>query len=252
MAQFELKREIEVGKISITNFDELKTELVGALQEYKLFTVNENTYQEAKTKRANLNKFDKALQDARKDIKKQYLEPYENFEGQIKQLSSLVSEVSSSLDNAIKEIEEREKNAKRLEIELFYRELQIPVPLDKIYKKEWENKTYKMVDITKELAELKAKVDSELSYISEHIANDDIILKAQVKSRYLDTLDLIKSIEEETEKNKKIKEIAKQESTSVQLETKDIEVILTVNEKQWYQIQNFIKTIGAKLTKKGN
>lgn len=251
MAQFELQNDVVVGKINIANFEEVRKELSDALQEYKQFNVSENTIQEAKSKRANLNKFDKQLNDVRKSIKKQYLEPYETFETQIKHLSSLVSEVSKAIDEGVKQIEEREKNTKRLEVEMFYKELQIVIPLDKIYKKEWENKTYKTADIMSELAELKSKVDSELDYITKHISNDDILLKARIKARYLDTLDLLKSIEVETEENNRVKQLAK-ETFNTKLDTKDIDVTLTVNEQQWYQIQNFIKSIGAKIKKKGN
>lgn len=249
MAQFTLDAKTEVGKITLANFEEIKKDLTTALQEYKDFSVDEKNYAEAKTKRATLNKFDKSLNNARIDIKKQYLEPYTNFENQIKELTSLVAEVSTTIDNGIKAIDEREKNAKRLDIELFYKELNIPIKLDKVYKVEWENKSYKIDDIHDEILQLKAQVDKDLDYLDRFVANDDIMLKARIRATYLETLDLLGTIDKETTKLNEIKSLAVEEVMDDSLEIKDIQVMLTLNAKQWYQVVNFVKSIGGKITK---
>ena len=106
MAQFTLDTKTEVGKITLANYVEIEKDLTNALYEYKSFSVSPITYREAKTKRAELNKFEKALNQARLDIKKQYLEPYNTFENQIKYLSGLVANVSESIDKGIKEIDD--------------------------------------------------------------------------------------------------------------------------------------------------
>ena len=123
MAQFKLENKVEVGKITLANFEQIKKDLTTSLEEYKTFKVTPKTYAEAKSKKAALNTFEK-------------------------------------------------------------------------------------------------------------------------------TLNLISSIEEETQKHKEATSFIKELNENTQLESKDIEVILTVNEKQWYQVQSFLKTIGAKMTKK--
>ena len=148
-----------------------------------------------KSKRAELNNFDKSLKRIRIDTKKEFLAPYEMFESQIKYLTSLVSDTASEIDKGIKEIDERQTNAKRLDIELYFRELKMLIPLDKVYKKEWENKSYSLENIQDEILQLKAQIDKDLNYITNHVANNDILLKARIKATYLDTLDLISSIE---------------------------------------------------------
>lgn len=250
MAQFKIDKRFEAGKIQLANYEEIKKELITTLDNYKDFKVNNETYVEAKTKRAELNNFNKTLNRTRIDAKKEFLVPYENFETQINSLTQLVSETSQAIDSGIKELEERATNAKKLDIELFFQELKMLIPLDQVYKTQWENKTYDFEDIKNEILQLKAQIDKDLDYITKYVANDDILLKARIKASYLETLDLIGSINKETEKANQVKDIAQQEITDNDLEVKDIEVVLTVNSRQWYQIQNFIKSIGAKMTKK--
>lgn len=249
MAQFKIDKRFEAGKIQLANYEEIKKELITTLDNYKDFKVNNETYVAAKTKRAELNNFNKTLNRTRIDAKKEFLVPYENFENQINSLTQLVSETSQAIDSGIKELEERATNAKRLDIELFFQELKMLIPLDQVYKTQWENKTYDFEDIKNEILQLKAQIDKDLDYITKYVANDDILLKARIKASYLDTLDLIGSINKETEKANQVKDIAQQEITDNDLEVKDIEVVLTVNSRQWYQIQNFIKSIGAKMIK---
>lgn len=250
MAQFKIDKRFEAGKIQLANYEEIKKELITTLDNYKDFKVNNETYVAAKTKRAELNNFNKTLNRTRIDAKKEFLVPYENFENQINSLTQLVSETSQAIDSGIKELEERATNAKKLDIELFFQELKMLIPLDQVYKTQWENKTYDFEDIKNEILQLKAQIDKDLDYITKYVANDDILLKARIKASYLETLDLIGSVNKETEKANQVKDIAQQEITDNDLEVKDIEVVLTVNSRQWYQIQNFIKSIGAKMTKK--
>lgn len=250
MAQFKIDKRFEAGKIQLANYEEIKKELITTLDNYKDFKVNNETYVAAKTKRAELNNFNKTLNRTRIDAKKEFLVPYENFENQINSLTQLVSETSQAINSGIKELEERATNAKKLDIELFFQELKMLIPLDQVYKTQWENKTYDFEDIKNEILQLKAQIDKDLDYITKYVANDDILLKARIKASYLDTLDLIGSVNKETEKANQVKDIAQQEITDNDLEVKDIEVVLTVNSRQWYQIQNFIKSIGAKMTKK--
>lgn len=250
MAQFKIDKRFEAGKIQLANYEEIKKELITTLDNYKDFKVNNETYVAAKTKRAELNNFNKTLNRTRIDAKKEFLVPYENFENQINSLTQLVSETSQAINSGIKELEERATNAKKLDIELFFQELKMLIPLDQVYKTQWENKTYDFEDIKNEILQLKAQIDKDLDYITKYVANDDILLKARIKASYLDTLDLIGSVNKETEKANQVKDIAQQEITDNDLEVKDIEVVLTVNSRQWYQIQNFIKSIGAKMKKK--
>ena len=53
MAQFKLEKKVEVGKITIANFEQIKKDLTTSLEEYKTFKVTPETYAEAKSKKGS-------------------------------------------------------------------------------------------------------------------------------------------------------------------------------------------------------
>ena len=96
------------------NYEELKAELSQKLEEYKGLVYTEDQIKEAKADRAKLNALATAIDDKRKQIKKQCLQPYEAFEAQIKDLLAVIKEPVALIDSQIKGYEE-EKKAKKLE-----------------------------------------------------------------------------------------------------------------------------------------
>lgn len=96
------------------NYEELKAELSQKLEEYKGLVYTEEQIKEAKADRAKLNALATAIDDKRKQIKKQCLQPYEQFEAQIKDLLAVIKEPVALIDSQIKGYEE-EKKAKKLE-----------------------------------------------------------------------------------------------------------------------------------------
>lgn len=252
MAQFQLDKTLKHGEIKLKNYNEIENTLKTTLENYKQFQVSNQTYSEAKAKRAELNAFEKQLNRVRIDTKKEYLTPYETFEAQLKTLSTLVGETSLELDKQIKAIDEMEANAKRTDIEFYYSQLQMLIPLDKIYKKEWENKSYRIEKIYEEILEIKGKIDTDLAYITKEVANNDPLLKARIKATYLDTLDLIGSITKEQEKENEVSKLATEITDMDDLEKKEMEVVLTLNAHQWYALQTYCNKLGIKIRKKGN
>ena len=70
------------------NFEELKKEITEKAEMYDSLVYTDENIKEAKADRAKLNKFIKVLEDKRKDVKKMMLEPYTQFESQVKELVS--------------------------------------------------------------------------------------------------------------------------------------------------------------------
>ena len=66
------------------NYDELNNWIVEQVEQYKGLTYTDETIKNAKEDRAKLNKFRENIDNARKDVKKRYLEPYNKFEEKVK------------------------------------------------------------------------------------------------------------------------------------------------------------------------
>lgn len=180
------------------NFEDIKNELNLRLTKYEGLVYDNNSIGEAKTDRATLNKFKAALEDKRKEVKKQCLAPYEDFEKKVKELVALVDKPISAIDGQVKAFEQQKKGEKHNRIKEYYTEhigeLKQLLPLERIYDERWLNATYKDKDIYDSIDGDIAKVKADLKTISDLQTEYEL----QVKDMYLRTLDLSAALNEKT------------------------------------------------------
>lgn len=142
MNELRILANIMPGKID-TNFEEQKAVLAQSMELYKNAKFSEEYKTQAKGELATLRKIRKALDDRRKEVKKEWMGPYEEFESKTKELLQLIDEPISLIDAQIKEMEEQRKAARRKEIEEFFGDIASDlleyVSLDQIYDSHWEN-----------------------------------------------------------------------------------------------------------------
>lgn len=175
------------------NFDELKQEITDKVTIYNNLVYTEEQVKEAKTDRAALNKFVKALSDERIKIKKQCLQPYEAFEKRINELSAIVNEPIALIDKQIKEFDEKKKQDKMDEIKNFWNSCDVPegLVLEKIFSDKWLNASTSMKsiqdDIDKAIEKFKTDMES-LSNLPEY--------SFEAQQVYISTLDVGKALNE--------------------------------------------------------
>lgn len=138
------------------NYKELKKEIEEKTLPYKGLIVTEDAIPVAKTDLANLRKLEKAIDDRRKAVKKEYNAPYMAFETQIKDILSDIQAAEGNIDSQIKEFERRADEEKLGQIKVFYGlafgDMAKNVPFEKVYNPKWLNKGYKMPDIETEIS----------------------------------------------------------------------------------------------------
>lgn len=138
------------------NYKELKKEIEEKTLPYKGLIVTEDAIPVAKTDLANLRKLEKAIDDRRKAVKKEYNAPYMAFEAQIKDILSDIQAAEGNIDGQIKEFERRADEEKLGQIKSFYGlafgDLAKNVQFEKVYNSKWLNKSYKMSDIEEEIS----------------------------------------------------------------------------------------------------
>lgn len=178
------------------NYDEIKSELALRLEKYNGLVYSEDSIKEAKTDRANLNKFKDAIETRRKEIKKACLKPYEDFETKIKDIVAMIDKPIQAIDEQVKGYEQIKKDEKLQAIKQFYADkvadLADLVPFDKIFNQKWLNATYKEADIQKEITNLFTKVTDDLGAISELQSEHEL----QIKDAYLRSFDLTAALQE--------------------------------------------------------
>lgn len=177
------------------NFEELKTELAERLEHYNGLVVTDDGIKEAKADRARLNKLRTAIDSRRKDIKKEYLKPYNDFEGKIKELTLLIDQPIKAIDTQLADYEERRKEAKMGRIKAAYlmsvpEEIADIIPLERILDQKWLNATTTMKAVEEDLENWTKRVNADL------LALDTIEPKYQaaVKQKYIESLDVTRAI----------------------------------------------------------
>lgn len=178
----ELKVVQQAGEIT-ANFDAIEAEITEQMAVYQNYVVTEDSVKADKKLIAELRKQYKALDDARKSVKKAWLEPYEKFEERCKQVMTKVEEPINLINSQIKMFEEEKALKKRERVEEIYTEnikgLERFLPLDKIYNPKWDNVSYDEKTIIFDLNEMVLKVKNDLIAIKA--------LNSEIEDELIDT-----------------------------------------------------------------
>ena len=171
MQEINLLVEQKDGSIE-TNFEEIKAALAAKMEEYKGMVFTAESQPEAKRTVASLRKLKKAMSDRRIEIKKKFMEPYTNFEAQVKELDKLIDEPIDFISGQIEEFERRRVEAKKAMICEIYTGIMAEhgtvmeyLPLDRIYDSRWENSTTTQKAITEAITAHVEHVEKDLDTI---------------------------------------------------------------------------------------
>lgn len=141
----------------IFNFDELKDQLSERLENYKGLVVTEDNEREVTKDKAELNKLVKAIDDYRKNQKKEMSAPITEFENKCKELTSLVTNVVTPIADQLKAFEDARKEEKRIEVQRQVEKIINDLGLNQTYSSQLDiidkylNKTQKLTDTINDL-----------------------------------------------------------------------------------------------------
>ena len=121
------------------NYEEIKQEVTEKVALYKNLVYTDDQIKEAKADRAKLNNFVKVLEDKRKEIKKQCLQPYEDFERQVNEPIALI-------DKQIKEADRIKKEEKLEKIKELWESYDHPddLPFERVFNDRMLNVSFSM------------------------------------------------------------------------------------------------------------
>lgn len=204
------------------NFEELKTQLAESLELYAGLVVTEDGIKAAKEDRARLNKLREALETKRKEVKRECMAPYTDFEAKVKELVGLIDQPIAAIDGQLKAYEEQRRAAKRADILAIYEEtvgeLRALLPFEKLWQDGWYNTGVSMKKIREAIvaAEAKAAADLEvLSTVESEFAE-------AVKLKYLENLDLHAALAERARLQEQAAQLRKYEE---QLRPKEADTV---------------------------
>lgn len=196
--EFVLKTDLEkeIPQLIVFNKNELIAELTEKTQRYINLVVTEDAIQAAKKDRAALNALKNAVENKRKEVKKQCLAPYEQFERDIKEVIAPIDSAIENIDKQVKKFESTEKEEKRAALEKYFcdnvKELESVVTFDKIFNDKWLNKTVSLMSATQDIFERLENIRRDLTTISSLKSDFEL----QIKARYIETLSLQDALNE--------------------------------------------------------
>lgn len=175
------------------NFEELKTEITAKAAMYKNMVYTDDSIKEAKADKAALNKFITALEDQRKAVKRQCLQPYETFEKQIKELVAIVNEPVQLIDQQVKVYEDGQKADKLEKIKEFWATTEHPEWLrcSQIFDQKWLNASVSLKKVQEAITERLQQIEADVETLSRL---PEFCFEAL--ECYADTLDLNRAIYE--------------------------------------------------------
>lgn len=138
--------------IKLENLEELTMAVKAEAERFRGLIVTGDTYRDAKSARAELNKYIKELNDARIKAENSYMEPFNLLKSQIKDLMAILEVPKNDIDAGIKELEEAEKEAKRVHVVKLVEEHGQGYQFD--LKGSWLNKTAKDAVIIDDIKDL--------------------------------------------------------------------------------------------------
>lgn len=190
----ELKiKEHDFPKLIEFNFEELKQEITAKAALYKNMVYTDDSIKEAKADKAALNKFITALEDKRKEVKKQCLEPYNLFEQQMKELVAIVDEPVKLIDSQVKAYEDKKKADKLEKIKEFWESTEHHewLQCNRIFDQRWLNATFSMNKVQEAITERLEQIKADLATLE---ALPEFSFEAV--EVYKQTLDINKAISE--------------------------------------------------------
>lgn len=173
------------------NFDELKAELTARLDYYNSLVVTEDTIKESKAERAKLSKLREAVEAKRKEVKRDYMAPYTDFESKVKELVAIIDAPIAAIDGQLKAFDDLRREDKRAEIRKAYEtivpaDIQAIVPLERIFDPKWLNVTVKTKAVEAELTAMVQQTEDDLQVL-DMVESE---FAAAVRARYMETLNI--------------------------------------------------------------
>lgn len=217
MSEFTLVPKIGEDGIVRTNAKELLQAIEPQLKKFD-YVVTDDTLKDAKTDRASLNNLVKTIQSERKKIEDEVFGEWKKEKADIMALEKRLSASAEKLDAGIKQLEEKDKELKKKQIEEFWYTLTKKYPFELVFEKKMLNKTVTVKQIEDHLKKVLAKA-IEGEHMMETFLPQDKFQAEQIKDVYYRTMDLAQA-KAKADELARISQVVKKTEQTVQEQPK--------------------------------
>lgn len=213
-------QEIQVvqGSVVFGGYEELKRQATDLAENIRTVEVNDDNVKMSKKLLASVNKRLKELEDKRIAIKKNMLEPYQNFEDQVKEIVGIVKDADAFVRDQVNELETLERDQKEAILnDLFTKRKQIytfgdllDYPRD-FFKAKHLNKTTSIDSVEKEMVAFFEKIQKDVEAIERMDKSNDLFYA------YMESFDLAEAmikVQMDKERKEQIEQAKKKQKTN--------------------------------------
>lgn len=229
------------GVIEFNGYDDIKQGAEKLLEQVSNVEVNDDNIKISKKMIATINKRVHELEDRRIGIKKEILEPYNTFESQVKDIVSIVKEADNIVRSQVKEIEERERETKRKELEELYNKrikqynFDIPVQFEQFIKPNMLNKSKSVSSVESEMVEWLESIYKDLDVINTLPDSLD------VKAEYIECLDLTQAMSIVRKRKESIERLKQSQENKPKVTKSKMFTFNVFNEKDMKMLEMFMQ-----------
>lgn len=193
MENNEVKVSATAGQV-VCDFESAKQHLQGYLNQYQNVVFTEDSKKEAKSVVADLRKEKKAFSDRVREVKMEYMKPFDEFAEKANELIDMYDVPINYINGQVADFERKRIEEKCAQIRNLYVEciddMQELIPLRKIYNRKWENATVNPTQIRRDMMEIKETVKIGLDSIKQMKSD----IENEAIKMFLDSYDLTRTI----------------------------------------------------------
>lgn len=196
------------------NFDELDAKVDNMIAGYTdavYDLTSQETIKQAKRDRTYLNGIVKEIDDRRKAVKRDYMQPYNEFEARANEITKKVKDASNNIKNQLDEAEETRKEELYGQLRQHYEDfagvLAPVVPYERVHDPKWLNKTFGLIKAQNAIEKKTSKIASGWETLKAQKSMSHYEVAERVFFETLDLGEALNAAHEAEEKDRQIAEL---------------------------------------------
>ena len=206
MNEIQVVVDQQPGRIRF-NYDDIETMLREKLAFYKGAVVTEEGKTAAKKEVAYLRKLKKEIDDRRKAVKREWNQPFDEFNAKVMALMSMIDEPILLIDEQVKAFDEKQRQEKKEKIRDLYEELvgeaREYLSFERAYVPSWENVSTSMKKVREELQAKIDTVNKDILTISS-MQSEAVPKALEIYKKSLDAMEAVRHINQYEQQKQEI------------------------------------------------
>lgn len=145
------------ASLAIQNYDAMVEQTKAIAAKYDNLMITERTLKAAKQSRADLRKFRMAIEDKRKEVRREYAKPYNDFKDRVDALTGIIDDAIAPIDQGVKELDERKRQERENKVKEEIAEVAKSrglLPNEIKLNPTWLNKSISGIERTRQIADI--------------------------------------------------------------------------------------------------